>query len=131
MTDVHLIPHLIDPQVIAEKSRKWIPPSSLEIAFLFGKNVYQLTVGYISPSRNNMQLKRPHSIIPHGCLTILTCLSTCHLREFIILAYSSNLPRDGAGNLVPIYKPFDTFKWGLLNIVKQTIGEINIDPRFH
>ncbi len=73
--------------------------------------------------------KRPHSKIPHGCLTILKCLSTSQLRKIIKSANkSSKLPRHGLTKLVPKSELFNIFKWGLLPIVKRNVLK---KPMFH
>ncbi len=85
----------------------------------------------ISPGHLVTTRKRPNWKIPHGCLTILKCLSRCHLRKIMKVANSNTLQRHGLGNLATISKPFEIFAWSLLHIIKQTTGEIKNDKKRH
>ena len=91
-------------------------PASLKGAFLFGKSVCRKIWGYTTSPWIHLATicKRPHSKIPHGCLTMLRCLSTCHHGKIIKLTKSTNFPRHGLRILVTISEPFDIFKWGPL-----------------
>ena len=49
--------------------------------------------------------KRPHSKVPHGCLTILKCLSKCHIRKIIKVA-NPNKSWSYRDKVMEIWSPF-------------------------